>query len=511
MAGATVSAGAKRRGSGRPPRATGDGRRESAGKEPRRGAQPALLGPVSRPASETALIVVAAVAFQAVVWVFLLWLLRASGPWHHFSEYRAYDPNGPWYRFWEYNFYDVSDTVVYFDYAQKVAQGLRVYKDFSFEYPPLALPLLTLPPHGGELSSYQHWFAAEMMLLTSAAAALTGATAASLWRGLQRPLAAAAVFAVAVLAAGAITANRYDVAVALSLAACLFFLARRHTTAAGAALGVGVALKLTPGLLLPLVLIVAETRRRVLYALAGFLVFAIVPFLPFLGRFDGLTNIVTYHARRPLQIEAVPGTPYLIAAARGAWGIASGNSFGSQSLSGPGSQLVARLSVWVGVLLVAGVYVLIWRRRSLLRAAPQYVPVAALACVLVFTVCNKVLSPQYMCWVLPLVALVVVGEGRWQRITGVLTLLAIALTQVEFPHLYWRVVAFEPQPAVRGGRAQPGARRRRDRRGDRRVEAAGARRTGVLRAPATRAGAALRALTLPRCPAVLGPRGHRVS
>ena len=24
---------------------------------------------------------------------------------------------------------------------------MRVYKDFSFEYPPLALPLFTLPPH----------------------------------------------------------------------------------------------------------------------------------------------------------------------------------------------------------------------------------------------------------------------------------------------------------------------------------------------------------------------------
>ena len=197
-----------------------------------------------------------------------------------------------------------------------------------------------------------------MILLCSAAAALTGATAAALWRGLARPLAAAGAYAVAVLAAGAITANRYDVAVALTLAACLFFLARRHTTAAGAALGVGVALKLTPGLLLPLVLIVAETRRRALYALAGFLVFAIVPFLPFLGRFDGLTNIITYHAQRPLQIESVPGTLYLIAGARGAWGIGTGNSFGSQSLAGPGSELVARLSVWVGLLLVAGVYVL---------------------------------------------------------------------------------------------------------------------------------------------------------
>jgi hypothetical protein len=234
--------------------------------------------------------------------------------------------------------------------------------------------------------------------------------------------------------------------VALTLAASLFFLARRHTAAAGAALGVGVALKLTPGMLLPLVLIVAETRRRALYALAGFLVFAIVPFLPFLGRFDGLTNIITYHAQRPLQIESVPGTVYLIAGARGAWGIGTGNSFGSQSLAGPGSELVARLSIWVGLLLVAGVYVLIWRRRALLRAAPEFIAVAALACVLAFTVCNKVLSPQFLCWTLPLVALVLVGRSGLQRLAGVLTLLAIALTQIEFPDLYWRVVALEPGP-----------------------------------------------------------------
>ncbi len=390
-------------------------------------AEPALLGPVSRPGGETALIIAAAVAFQAVVWAFLIWLLRANGPWYHF--------------------FDVSDITLYLDYAQKVAAGQRVYKDFSFEYPPLALPLFTLPPHA-DAAAYPNWFAAEMIVLCSAAAALTGATAAALWRGLKRPLAAAGAYAAAVLAAGAITANRYDVAVALTLAACLFFLARRHTTAAGAALGIGVALKLTPGMLLPLALIVAETRRRALYALAGFLVFMIVPFLPFLGRFNGLINIISYHSRRPLQIESVPGTPYLIAGAMGKWGIGIGNSFGSQSLAGPGSHLVARLSVWVGLLLVAGVYVLIWRRRTLLREAPEYIPLAALACVLVFTVCNKVLSPQFLCWTFPLVALVVVGRGGYQRVTGILTLVAIALTQVEFPALYWRMVAFESGPVA---------------------------------------------------------------
>jgi hypothetical protein len=67
-----------------------------------------------------------------------------------------------------------------------------------------------------------------------------------------------------------------------------------------------------------------------------------------------------------------------------------------------------------------------------------------LTCVLAFTVFNKVLSPQFLVWTFPLVALVVVGEGRGQRLCGVLTMLAIALTQVEFPAHYWAVVDLEP-------------------------------------------------------------------
>jgi hypothetical protein len=46
------------------------------------------------------------------------------------------------------------------------------------------------------------------------------------------------------------------------------------------------------------------------------------------------------------------------------------------------------------------------------------------------------------------VALVVVGKGGYQRVAGILTLVAIALTQVEFPNLYWRMVAFESGPVA---------------------------------------------------------------
>ena len=39
-----------------------------------------------------------------------------------------------------------------------------------------------------------------------------------------------------------------------------------------------------------------------------------------------------------------------------------------------------------------------------------------------------------------------VGRGGYQRVTGILTLVAIALTQVEFPDLYWRMVDLESGP-----------------------------------------------------------------
>lgn len=400
--------------------------------DPHGGAGPFAAGDASptaprRPRGETILLVCAAIALQAIVWALLVALL-----W-----------NG---RIW-YGFHDLTDSLWYLHYIDLIALGRRVYHDFSFEYPPLALPLLVFPPHR-TVAQYELWFSVEMIVLCVAAAAVTTAAAAALWRGLERPLAAAVAFAIAVAAAGAITANRYDVSVALALAAMAFFLARRQTSAAAGALGIGTALKLTPVMLLPLVLVLADGRRRVLGAAAAFVLLTACPFVPFLGDLSGLTTIVTYHARRPLQVESVPGTLYLVAGALGSPAASTGNSFGSQYVAGPGSALVAAVAPWLGLAAVVGIYVLVWQRRRLLRATPEYVPLAALACVLAFTACNKVLSPQFLVWTFPLVALVAVGRGAGQRLCGALTLAAILLTQVEFPALYWRVVAFDAGPVA---------------------------------------------------------------
>jgi hypothetical protein len=385
--------------------------------------------PARRSTGETAGLVALALALQVLVWGLMVFLFAVHHVW--------------------YGFHDISDTALYYDYAQRMAGGLRPYLDFPLEYPPLALPLLTLPGHLVSLTQYQEWFSGEMIALCAAAAAVTTAAATHLWRGVARPAAVATVFAAATLLTGAIVANRYDIAVALTVAAFLVFAARRWWIAAAAALGLGFALKLTPLLLLPLLFGLAATRRRVVWAAIAFGVAALLPFVPFLlvgGH--GLTYVFTYNAHRPLQIESMLSTPYLIGSALGLTHAVVGNSYGSQFISAPGAHALATLSPWLSLAALALVYGLAWRRRFWLRATPAALPLVGLAVVLAFICTSKVLSPQYMIWTIPLVALVAVSAERGHRTLGALTLVAMLVTQIEFPSHYWQFVALERWPMV---------------------------------------------------------------
>ena len=74
-------------------------------------------------------------------------------------------------------------------------------------------------------------------------------------------------------------------------------------------------------------------------------------------------------------------------------------------------------------------------------------PVAALAVLLTAICTSKVLSPQFLIWTFPVVALCV-AQQRWLPETGAALAVGVSvlLTQVEFPARYWDLVALDPAP-----------------------------------------------------------------
>lgn len=119
---------------------------------------------------ELLLLLIAAVALQAIVWAALIPLFSA-----HVG----------------YGLHDLSDVPHYLSTADRMARGDWPYIDFGFEYPPLALPLFFLPRSDGTLAAYEFWFAVEMIATCAASGVVVALIAVKIWGGLGRPFAAA--------------------------------------------------------------------------------------------------------------------------------------------------------------------------------------------------------------------------------------------------------------------------------------------------------------------------------
>jgi hypothetical protein len=310
----------------------------------------------------------------------------------------------------------LSDTPVYERYATAVRAGEVPYRDFPLEYPPGALPVFVAPAYVG---GYAHTFG-WLMAGLGVCCLLLVAAAGARWWGM-------AFVAASPLLLGTLALSRFDLWPATLAAAAMAALVHDRHRLGWAALGAAVGAKLYPAVLVPLALGWTLRRRgaRELFKsiAVGTLVVALV-FLPFLVLSpDGLWHSLSIQLRRPLQIESlgasiltVSGHPRMV------------GGFGSQNLAGQGAIAAASSAAVVASL--AALWVAFARgpaeRERLVRFAA--------ACVCAFVALGKVLSPQFLIWLVPLVPLV---RGRRGVLATGLLGAALIATQVWFPERYW--------------------------------------------------------------------------
>lgn len=341
----------------------------------------------------------------------------------------------------------ITDIPLYRETAERIAGGDVPYRDFSLEYPPLAAALFWLAEPWP--LTYGFAFSALMLIALCATAVAVVATARALGLDGRRQLAGGLVVAAAPVLLGNLVETRYDLAVAALIAWMVHAAVTDRMGRAWVLLGVAVLLKLSPLVLSPALLVFHLHRHggraalRGVAAAAGVVVIGLLPFA--VAAPGGTWHLVEYHLDRPLQIESTASAYLLALHALADVDVRVENSFGSQGIAGPGTDVLAAISAAATVALVLTLLVLL--ARALPKARPPgdaRLFVAATAATMVAAVLtSKVLSPQFMLWLLPL-GLLVAGRYGWAAIGS--TVAAMLLTLAYFPHQYWELVALETGP-----------------------------------------------------------------
>ena len=343
-----------------------------------------------------------------------------------------------------YGFYTrklLLDTPLYERYGDAIVHRHQLpYRDFSVEYPPGALPVFAAPSliaAAGDFSVYRRVFEALMLVCGAAASALVGFVLVRQRAGRSRLVAGTLLAGLAPLALGPVVLSRFDLWPAALTIAALAALATDRRRLAFGMLAVAIVAKIYSLVLLPIAVAYVwrrAGRREAGICLAVLVAVAAAWTVPFaVVAPHGVWSSLWGQADRPLQIESLGAS--LLLAGHQLWGLPLTEvpSHGSDNLVGHAPHLLASLQSVGAAALLVGVWIGFARgpaeRDRLLRYA------AAAVCA--FVALNKVLSPQYLIWLIALVPLV---AGRRGALAASLYVAAAVLTQLWFPRHYIALV-----------------------------------------------------------------------
>jgi 4-amino-4-deoxy-L-arabinose transferase-like glycosyltransferase len=341
----------------------------------------------------------------------------------------------------------VNDLFVYRVFTEPLLAGELPYREVFLEYPPLAAPAIALPGLAGTGEEvFRAAFAGWTLLLAAAVVLLCGALAARMGGERRRALLAAALMP---LLCGALVRTHFDLApVALMLGGLLLLVTGRPRSGM-AALGLAAMTKGFPIVAAPVALAwlaARADRRTTLQAGAALLAALAIPAAAALALSPSATlEAVEYHLERPVQLESLPASGVLLLDALGAGEAESVQSHRSDGLEHPaaGALAAAALVALVGLLALLSARAGSLRQRDV--DPGRLLVLACLAAVAAFAALGKVLSPQYVLWLVPLGALAF--AWRLHALAAAVGAVAV-LTQIEFPARYFDLVDREPFPVA---------------------------------------------------------------
>ncbi|MGW0117485.1 glycosyltransferase 87 family protein [Streptomyces sp. NPDC003327] len=312
---------------------------------------------------------------------------------------------------------DVED--IYQGWFEVLRTGTYPVDDVTWQYPPAAaLPILApaLLPFLG--------YSAAFFVLAFLCDALVFGLLLYTGRRPGRSPRGAWIWLAGVALMGPTTYARYDVMVtAVAVAALLA--AVRSPRVLGALAGFGAVLKVWPALVL-----VGTAKGRATFrswstaAGAG----AAVLLLCVLWMPGGLA-FLSFQSERGTEVESLGAMVFHVARHLGWEGDVRMN-YGSIEFIGPYVAVVSKGAVLLTV--AAFGWLLLWRFRAH-RFTSSTVADAAFVAVLLFTATSRVISPQYMIWLVGLAAVCLVYRSSRMERPVYLVVWATAVTQFEFP------------------------------------------------------------------------------
>lgn len=321
-------------------------------------------------------------------------------------------------------------SVIYHSWFRVLQTGTFPMDDVTWQYPPGAA-LVILAPGLLPWSYLTSFFVLCGVFDTLAIGMLLRS---GLRRG--RSLAGAWIWVIGVPLLGPTVYCRYDILVTAMAVTGLLVVLRRPVLG-GILLGVGGLMKLWPLLGLAGTPRGRRTRRSWTAAVGAV---ATLSFLLAAGM-NGAFQFLTFQADRGIEVESLGALPMHFAKLFGAWHGSVTMNYGSVEFLGPWVPVISKLAM--GATVAGFAWLLYWRLRAR-RWQPSTTYDAALATLLIFTVTSRVISPQYMVWLVGLAAVCLTVRGTSQRPVAVMILVATVLTTLEFPMNFGQVVNSMP-------------------------------------------------------------------